>query len=731
MTRNRVPGVAVAEGAYPLDLTSSHGIRGRFRPARAGLAERVEAERDRLFLWLPVAFAVGIAAYFALPAEPPLVAALLLPLPFAVAALRAGPGKPAYLVAVAGLAAALGFLDAKLRTMWVAAPVVQAETGVLWIEGRVESFQQRADGSARLFLAPTGIEGLAPDVAPQRISLNVRIRDAEARAGTHVRVRAVLMPPPDASHPGGFDYARQVWFERIGAVGYAVAAPETIPAAGPPTRAEQAATTVERLRSTIATRMESRIGGEAGGIAAALVTGYRGGIPDDAQEALRAAGLAHILAISGLHMMLVVGTLFWGVRALLALSPRLAVLWPIKKWAAATALAGGASYLVISGAAIATQRAFIMAAIMMLAILVDRPAITLRNVAIAALAVLALTPEALISASFQMSFAATVALVAGYEALRERQTVRRWTGDGPLAAVRRHLGAYVFALVMTALIAGFATGPYAAFHFNRVAVYGLIGNIGAMPLVGTLIMPPGLIAMCLMPFGLDGPFLWVMGQGIDLVLAVARSVADWPGAVRIVPAFSVWSLGVMTLGGLWLALWRDNWRYWGLGGIAAGAMLATLTPQPDLYVSRNAGMAAVRLDDGSLTFLPRPSSRYVAERWLRASGDGRMPGDPSLVAARQCDDLACVAGSSRLSVALVEHPAAFAEECARADVIVSRLVPPDWCRGQALVIGPEDADAFGAASVSATGSGLAVDTAGAWAGARPWNRRDPGSAAGR
>jgi competence protein ComEC len=406
-----------------------------------------------------------------------------------------------------------------------------------------------------------------------------------------VRLAAVLLPPPDATHPGGFDYARQVWFERIGAVGFAVSAPELLPPPAEPSLGVRLAMSVELVRAVVAERIESRIAGEAGGIAAALVTGYRGGIPDDAQEALRVAGLAHILAISGLHMMLVVGTLFWGVRALLALSPGLALTRPIKKWAAAVALVGGAAYLVLSGGAIATQRAFIMAAIMMVAILVDRPAITLRNIAIAAMVVLVLTPEALLSASFQMSFAATIALVAGYEALRERRTPQRWRA-GLVAMLRRHVWQYVFALVMTALIAGFATAPYAAFHFNRVAVYGLIGNVGAMPLVGTLIMPPGLIAMCLMPFGLDGPFLWLMGQGIDMVLAVARAVAGLEGAVAVTPAFSLWSLGLMTLGGLWLALWRGRWRCWGLAGLAAGFLLAPLAPQSDLYISRDAGMVA-------------------------------------------------------------------------------------------------------------------------------------------
>lgn len=694
------------------------------------LVARIDAERDQLFLWVPAIFGAGISAYFALPVEPPLLVALGAVGMAAVFAWAVSGRYLAFLGAVAIFAAATGFLDAKIRTLTVTAPVLQEETGPVTIEGQVEAFHRLADGSARLFLRPSSIEGLTPQETPARISMRVRIQDAEASAGQNVTLRGGILPPPDATHPGGFDYARQVWFEQLGAVGYAVSAPEPRASESTSNLFDRALIWLERLREQVADRLQTEIGGEAGGIAAALVTGYRGGIPEDAQEALRAAGLAHILAISGLHMMLVVGTLFWSVRALLALFPPLALTQPIKKWAAVVALIGGAAYLGISGAAIATQRAFIMAAIMMIAILVDRPAITLRNVAIAALIVLILTPEALLSASFQMSFAATIALVAGYEAMQDLRRPREWADRGLIGRLGFRARQYVFALVMTALIAGLATGPYAAFHFNRVAVYGLIGNVGAMPLVGTLIIPPGLMAMCLMPFGLDGPFLWVMGQGIDAVLAVARAVADLEGAVRLVPAFSVWALGLMSLGGLWLALWRGRWRLWGLGGIALGVIVAALTPQPDLYISRNAGMAALRDDTGALTFLRRPAQRFVAERWLRAGADDRPLDDSSLTSGRSCDPHACVAARGEMSVALIEHPAAFAEECGRADVIISRIPLPRWCAEETpvLAIDPEKAEATGAVSIRLTGGGAVLDSVGTRNGRRPWSRREPGFA---
>lgn len=713
------------------------------------IAGRLDEEQDRLFLWLPVLFAAGIAAYFGLPREPSLLAVWLLATGLGLVWWRFARGGHLAIGWAAAFAASLGLAAATTRTAIVAAPVVPAGEWYATVEGRVEAVDLREDGSVRLAIAPTAIAARGPAFpAPRRLSLWMRFKDVALHPGDHVAFAAILLPPPDAAVPGGFDYSRQAYFEGIGGVGYLVSRPRRLPEAAAPDLLARLSSTVSGLRDEVAGRIMAAVPGRAGAIAAALVTGKRGAIPESDQEALRASGLAHILAISGLHMMLVVGALFWSVRALLAISPSLALHRPIKKWAAGTALAGGAAYLVLSGASIATQRAYVMAAVMLLAILIDRPAITLRNVALAALLVLAMTPEALTGASFQMSFAATVALVAAYEAVRGN---RQASGERIHPAMRFAWRA-VMGLALTSLIAGLATAPYGAFHFNRVAVYGLAANLAAMPVVSLLVMPAGLAACLLMPFGLEAIPLAAMGLGIETALAIAHAVASWPGAVHMVPQMPLTALGLMTVGGLWLALWRTGWRLWGIAAIALGGVLAVHPTPPDVYVNRSGSLVALRTATGELVFLPRQQSGYEAESWLRNAGinpnlrparprvapDVAVPEPAGVTAAPatgsvgaragpsttiQCDPLGCIAAQAGLTLALVRDPAAFAEDCARADIVVSTVVPPGTCAATALVIGPRELAAGGATIIRRSGPALLVETAAERAGIRPWNRR--------
>lgn len=672
----------------------------------------MDAERDRLFLWAPVAFGSGIAAYFALPREPSLFAVIALCAAAGLAVRHTGTARLTGAVMLALFLASLGLLDVTFRSRWVAAPVIAERIGPVEISGRIVAMERRENDAARLLIAPDRIE--TRDDVPKLLSLWMRGNWTIPAPGGDLRLHAIVMPPPDAAVPGGFDYARQAWFDGIGGVGFITGPPKPV-AARPRGMLSDIGAAVERLRLDVATRITATVPGSAGAVAAALITGQRGAIPEADQEALRASGLAHILAISGLHMMLVVGTLFWVVRAALALSPDLTLNRPIKKWAAVVALVGGAGYLLLSGGSIATQRAFVMAAIMLVAILFDRPAITLRNVAIAALVVLVLTPEALVTASFQMSFAATIALVAAYEALRAAGQGARERAISPFV---RFVWRAAIGLVLTSLIAGLATGPFAAFHFNRLAVYGLVANVAAMPLVSVLVMPAGLLSVVLMPFGLEAPALAVMGFGIDGVLSVAHRVAGWDGAIRMVPQIPMMALVAIAWGGLWLALWRTRLRLIGIPVIALGIASASVAPLPDLLISRDAGMMALRTDSG-LVFLPRAKSDYEVETWSRRVGVS----DRSSGGAGVCDGAACLAQTGQLAAAYVSDPRAFREDCAWADVVVTQLTPPEWCKGQALVVGPRDAERMGAATLSQTPEGLVVTTSAEQAGRRPWTRR--------
>ena len=382
------------------------------------------------------------------------------------------------------------------------------------------------------------------------------------------------------------------------------------------------------------------------------------------------------------------GALFWLVRILLAMIPRLALHYPIKKWAAFVALLGTTFYLCISGFGVATNRSYIMIALMFLSVMLDRPAISMRNVALAALIVLLWQPETLLSASFHMSFAAVVALIGFYESpLIQRLTTPNSADNRPaffipFAFVFRH----ITGILLTTTIAGFATGAYAAFHFDRVTLYSMAGNLGALPAVSALVMPAALIALILMPFGLDGPALWVMGQGVHIMLVVAHEVASWEGADRMIAAAPMSALVAVTLGGLWLALWQTTWRWLGVLPIVLGIFLWDTRTPPDILIDRDGKLVGVRGADNKLV-LSSARPAYTAETWLRRDGDTRTPKEAATTEMKLCDALGCVltipsvTSSTNetqppLIIAMPKSIAALADDCTRADIIIASFGIP-------------------------------------------------------
>jgi len=352
--------------------------------------------------------------------------------------------------------------------------------------------------------------------------------------------------------------------------------------------------------------------GESGAMAVALVTGIRDGISAEVNEAMRVSGLYHVISISGLHMALVAGTLFGLVRGLLALVPGLALRRPIKKWSAVVALAGAAGYLVLSGAEVATQRSFIMIALVLLGVLVDRPALTLRTLAAAALAVLILTPESILHPSFQMSFAATLAIVAMYERFGREMALPPAPRAGAVARTATGAGRWLLLGIATSFVAGLATAPFVAFHFHRLAPFGVLANLLAMPLIAFVIMPAGLIAVLLIPFGFDAPLWLAMGWGIDGMLAIARWVAALPGAEGRVGAFGAGALLLAAAGLLLLTIPISRLKLVSVPLLAAGLVLALNVTRPDIYVDADAEAVAVRGPDGKLTIHGANRGRLAA-----------------------------------------------------------------------------------------------------------------------
>lgn len=648
-----------------------------------------------------MALGTGTGLYFALPVEPPHWAgwaATAAGLMLAVLAFR----RRWPLAMAAALLLGLGL--AKLREQAVATPVLDHPM-VAHLTGRIVSLEPRARGQ-RLVLDQVRSGAFADGGAPRRVRITVLV-PGDFHPGGWVTVTARLDAPAPPSEPGASDFGRHLYFQSIGATGFAYGRARPIPAARPPGLLEQASFAIEALRLRMTERIQTALPGSVGGIAAALVTGTRSTISEEDDAALRDAGLAHALSISGLHMAMVGGGIFWVIRAILAAFPALVLAYPIKKWAAAVALAASAFYLVISGMDPAAVRAFVMLAVVMLAVLLDRPALTMRSLALAAAILLILRPESIADAGFQMSFAAVAALiaVAEWDQKRDRSVLHGF--------VYRHLRG----IVLTSLVASLATTPFTLFHFGRAAHYAVLGNLLVMPLMGFWIMPLEALAVVLMPFGLERLVLPLLGDGIDLMVRIGAWVSGLPGAVSLSSAVPIGALVAMSLGGLWTVIWQTRWRWWGLAPIAAGILLALWTPRPDMLVAPDGQTVAIRAGDGLLHFVRKPANRFIARAWLQRDGDGRdvkdAIGDPSIA----CDGVGCVV-KSKVLVAVSQKPEALADDCAMAKVVVSAAVAHD-CRGPAVVI-DRDAAASGQGwriTVSPQPYGESVR---GYRGMRPW-----------
>lgn len=671
------------------------------------------AERERWPLWIPVGLGVGIAFYFSLNHEPAAFSGVLAALVSGLMVIAARRRAPWFMAAVTLLVISVGFTAAQVRGGLVDAPILLEKMRAAAVSGRVVANQDRI-AAQRLVLDHVRIEGLEPSATPERLRITLSGKKTRRAApGEWLSLRATLSPPSQPAAPGSFDFARQAYFKGLGGFGFAyggvrfLEAPEDVGSGG-------WAIALGRFRQAVTARIRAGLDGEAGAVAAALLTGERGAIPKRTLAAMRDAGLAHLLAISGLHMGLFAGIVFFSMRALLALWEPVALRYPIKKWAALAALAGMAFYLLLSGATIPTQRAFLMGALVIAAILLDRTAISMRSVALAAAAVLLVQPESLLGASFQMSFAAVVALVAVFE--------RRDNHERTPAHGIDRLWRYLAVISLITLVANLATGPFAAYNFNRFAVYGLAANLIAVPLTASWIMPWGVAALLLMPFGLEALALAPMGWGIEGLISVAQTVAAWPGAVQLLPVMPDAGLAAAAVGGLWLCLWRGRWRWAGVPVFALALLSPVLSPSPDLLIDGKGKLFAVRTAAGELALSSRRSARFTGDIWLRRDGQSvsaPWPGDDG--DRLRCDSAGCIYRAHGHLVALVNDGRALGDDCRRAAIVISAVPVRRACPSAALIIDRFDLWREGAhALYFDDDGGVRVETVAALRGSRPW-----------
>ena len=683
---------------------------------------RAEAGAGRLLPWVPIAFGTGIALYFAADHEPVLSVAAVVAIGLCAVAILLRRQK-FFPVAIMIAAVAAGFAVATWKTARIAHGVLARPMFSVSLTGFVETrdIRERTD---RFVLRVVTMESARGTTKLERVRLSVKKGTAPA-VGSFVELKARLLPPLAPLRPGSYDFGRDMFFAGIGASGFVMGAIKT---AEPPDRGGirlRYSAFMQGLRDTIDARIRTTLEGDRRAIATALLTGRRDAISPPVNDAMFISGLGHVLSISGYHMAVVAGVVFFAVRALLALFPALTVGYAIKKWSAAAALVAAAFYLLLSGAEVATQRSFFMTAVVLIAVMVDRRAITFRTLAVAAMIVLTVAPEALVHPSFQMSFAATLGLVA----LVQIGMPGLFATPDHTATARVALwgGREITMLLLASLVAGLATTPYAAFHFHRVTPYGVLANLAAMPVVSALVMPAGLLGLVAMPFGFDGVFWALMGVGIDWMIWVTQWVAALPGAVGRVPAFGIGPLIAASAGIILLGLLRTPLRWSGAALVLLAAVWAARVPQPDILISADGRNVGVRGQDGRLHLMhaakgTREGSRdtFLLKEWLAADADPRTATDASLTAGVSCDDYGCVAQSAGGAfIAQALKPEALADDCERAALIVTVRPAPAGCA--ASVIDAERLRRQGALALRRSREGFVVEAVKPRGIDRPWS----------
>jgi competence protein ComEC len=664
-----------------------------------------------LFGWVPVFLAIGIGLYFSLRFEPALevyFGAAAGAAVFTWLAWRSDADSAPVFWAIALIAA--GFVIAGHRAHSLAKPVLG------WryygpIEGRVVGMDRSASDALRLTLDQVDLGKISAARTPDRIRISLHGDAAGMRPEPGMRVATVgsVAPPSGPVEPGGFDFQRHAWFLRLGAVGYTR---KPVIVMEDPDRT-QLELQVFTFRMTLSDRVQSLLPGDIGGFAAALTTGDRSGMSRDALDALRASNLAHLLAISGLHMGLLAGFVFAALRISLALIPFIALRWPTKKIAAGIALIVAAGYLALSGGSVATERAFVMVAVVLCAVLVDRRAFSLRAVAMAAIIVLCLRPEALTGPGFQMSFAATTALVAVFGGLR----------DGNIELGPKWLRP-VLGVVMSSAIAGAATAPFAAAHFNTVSHYGLIANLLSVPLMGVLVIPAAVLAMCLAPFGLEGVGLWIMGWGLRWILGVAHTVANLDGARGFVPGPGPWVLPLISVGFLFVILWQGRFRWAGLAPVLIAFFLWVQTERPAVLIADNGSLVGVMTDQGRALSKARGAG-FVALNWLENDGDGttqetaaaRWDGTTNKIRHTQI-------GAVHLTHLIGKKAGQAVADCQSGQIYVLSIRPEDN-PGPCTVFGPDELRDTGSIALFQDAEKLRIVTARDRTGTRLWNPSQP------
>ncbi len=669
-------------------------------------AAGLELDRGVAFLLVPVCLASGAIGYFSLTAEPDFAKPVAVAALAALCALVSRSWPKTHLCFMAVLLCALGLLAAKVE-MWRAGTQMLGSEISTQVTGRVVSLDRMESGRIRLTIDVTSTARPKLRYAPERVRLSARKVPADITAGSLITGYAKLLPPTGPVRPDSYDFSFDSYFAGIGGSGFFLGNPKLVVTDdGDMPLSARLSSSVENAREAIADHIRGSVGGAEGEIAAALIVGVRAGIPDEINEAMRRTGIYHIISISGLHMALVAGTIMGLLRGAFALFPDFSARRPVKKYAAVAALFSIAAYLIISGVVVAAERSFIMLAVMLIAVLFDRAALTMRNLAISAIAVIVVSPHEVVGPSFQMSFAATAALVGAYAGWSDHRA-----GKTRPPPPKRSLPGFLTrkfllaagGLAMTSIIAGSATALFAIWHFQRVSPLSLFANLAVMPIV-SVVMFLGVASALLMPFGLDWPALYLMGKGLTAMIAISgwiseRSPVDGVGLISQQSVLLVTiALVIATMATTWL-------RLAALPFALAGLLTVSDTRTPDVLISEDARLVALPIGGGELAVSRARPNEFTVDNWKRAltsetivvpeiftKGDGQFeiadapelpPGSPFY-----CTSGVCLAKhTSGAIIAYVEDRKDTWKACGFAELIViNDATAYDACRNPLVLV---------------------------------------------
>ncbi len=621
------------------------------------------------FEWCLVAFGVGIAAYFGWPVEPNLLLPMVVTLVFygLLFVVRTRPAT--HELVLLALFLSTGFTRAVHHTSSAEAPILpefrRAYTFTGWIEdiqssGKLQHFYVRVQSAERL----------KPELTPKRV--RVRIKPYGFKPGDSVRFKTLMAAPPDPAIVGGYDSARASYYRGIGGYGFAISKPQTVKLEKLPL-GQRAKRKLVKFRYALSRRIQARAPPRTAGLQAALLTGDRSNIPPEQSTALRHAGLAHLLAISGLHMGLLAGGAYFLASLFFASIGPLARRYDMRKWAAIVGIIIASTYLLISGASVSTQRAFIMAVIVFIAVILDRRAVSMRSVALAAAITLVLHPESLLSAGFQMSFSATAALVAVYRTWADRREFTNFSKQGKGNVFSRIWNGFI-GISVTSFVAGAATGGFAALHFHRFARLGFIANVLAMPIFTMVVMPAGFLAVVLIPLGLDKAPLWVMGMGLDYVINIATWVSSMKWALVYIKSANAVVISLFSLGFICLCLGPKFVRIVGAVIMLLSCFMWAGIERPDMRISAEARIAFWDPDEVDVLRVDRKrGDGFGRDRFVEQAGLKTAEKRSYVDGENLCDMLGCRINLKGQIISIVLEPEGVAEACTDSDLVILTL----------------------------------------------------------